>query len=64
MVLEDARGIVGECGLLRLAAVLVAVNEPDGGPRESEERSITSSAERISVREVRERYTVVGAEWE
>jgi hypothetical protein len=45
----------------RLAAMLVAVDEE---PRESEERSIASSLEYISVREVRERYTVVDAECE
>ena len=55
---------VGECGVSRLAAMLVAVNEADEGPRESEERSIASVAERISVGEVRERYTMVDTEWE
>jgi hypothetical protein len=44
--------------------MLVRVNEADEGPRESEERSITSAAECISVGEVRERYTVVDTEWE
>jgi hypothetical protein len=44
--------------------MLVAVDEADEGPRESEERSIASAAKCISVREVRERYTVVDAECE
>jgi hypothetical protein len=41
--------LMGKCGVSRLAAMVVAVNEADEGPRESEEHDIAS------VREVRER---------
>lgn len=53
-----------ECGVSRLAVMPVAVNEADERLRESEERSIASAAECISVGEVRERYTVVDTERE
>jgi hypothetical protein len=55
---------VGDCGVSPLAAMLVAVKEADEGPRESEEPSIASAAECISVGDGRERYTVVDAERE
>jgi hypothetical protein len=57
--------LVGGCGgASRLAVLVLAVNGADEGPRGSEKANLASAAESIPVGEVRERYTVVDAEWE
>jgi len=59
---EGADGsIAGENGVSRPR---LAVHEADEEPRESSERRIPSAVACISGEEVRERYTVLDAEWE